>query len=98
MICRTCKQHLGKSVPSKAGLVLRVTLLDDLAAPRGHSSVQQALTDDLLVCACQVRDQVHSVESPDLNALTITFKLNITLKRKPLQLINPRCYLYNSVT
>lgn len=75
-------QHLGKSVPSKAGLLLRVALLDDLAAPGGHSAVQQALADALRVRGRQLRDVVQSVESQDLNTLPVTLKLHITLKSR----------------
>lgn len=108
VICRACNHHLCKSIPSKAGLVLRVTLLDDLAAPRGHSSVQQALTDALWICGCQLRDMVHSFDSLDLNALTITFKLYITLKNRPwwfilenwslLELCSVLTYDFNPIT
>lgn len=89
MICKQAheanKRHLGESIPSKAGILLRVALLNDLAAPCGHSAVQQALTDAVHICVYQLRDVVHNFESHNLNALTITLKLHITLKNRPLQ-------------
>lgn len=45
-------QHLGESIPPEAGLLLRVSLLDDLASPGGHRAVQQALPDGFGLCPC----------------------------------------------
>ena len=73
-------QHLGKGVPPEAGLLLRVALLDDLAAPGGHGAVQQALADALRVRGRQLRDVVHGIKGHDLNALAIALKPHVTLK------------------
>lgn len=72
--------------------MLRVALLDDLTAPCGHSPVQQALTNAVRLCGCQLRDVVYDIESQDLNTLTVTFKLNITLKNRP------SAYDFNPIT
>lgn len=76
------KRHLGESVSSKAGILLRVALLDDLAAPCGHSAVQQALAHAVRFRAGQLRDVADGFESLDLNALPIALKLNIALTSK----------------
>ena len=59
-----------------------MTLLDDLAAPGGHSSVQQALAHALRVGVHQLRDVVDGFQSLDLDALTVALELNVTLTRK----------------
>lgn len=85
-------QHLGESVPSKAGVLHRVSLLDDLAAPGGHSAIQQALADIVRIRVRQLGDVVDGFKSQDLNALAITLKLHISLKNKDHDLITSRCF------
>lgn len=86
---RACFGHLGKSVPSEAGVLLRVALLDDLAAPGGHRAVQEALADAVRVCGRQLWDVVHSFKSHNINALAVALKLHVALKNKPSR--SPGC-------
>lgn len=65
-----------------------MSLLDDLAAPSGHSAVQQALANAVWIRVCQLRDVVDGFQSQDLNALTVTLKLRITLKNTQSQIYN----------
>lgn len=83
-------QNLGKRVPSEAGLLLRVTLLDDIAAPGGHGAEQQALAQALRVCGRQLGDVAHGLESPDLNTLTVALKLHVALRETDP--VTPRCF------
>lgn len=57
-----------------------MSLLDDLAAPRSHSAVQQALADAVRICARQIGDVIDGFLSHDPNALAVTLELHVTLK------------------
>lgn len=58
-----------------------MALLNDLAAPGGHSAVQQAIAHIVLVRVAELRDVAHGFQPLDLDALPIALKLNITLKK-----------------
>lgn len=77
------KHHLDEGVPSETGVLLSMSLLDDLTGPGGHSAVQQALADTVGLCDYQLSDLVHSFLSQDLHILTITLKLDVTLQTEP---------------
>lgn len=55
-------------------------LLNDLAAPGGHSTVQQALAHAVLVRLAQLRDAAYVFQPLDLDALPVALKLDVTLK------------------
>lgn len=55
-------------------------LLNDLAAPGGHSTVQQALAHAFLVRVAQLSDVAYVFQPLDLNTLSVALKLDITLK------------------
>lgn len=57
-----------------------MALLDDLAAPGGHSAVQQALAHAVLVRVAQLGDVADGFQPLDLDALPIALKLEVTLK------------------
>lgn len=73
-------RYLCESVPSKAGLLLRVALLNDLAASSSHSTVQQGLAHALQVCFAQLSDVAYVFQPLDLDALAVALQLYITLK------------------
>lgn len=56
-----------------------MSLLNDLAAPGGHSAVQQALAHAVLVRVAQLRDVAHGFQPLDVDALPVALKLDITL-------------------
>lgn len=68
-------QHLGEGVPAEAGLLLAVTLLDDLAAPGGHRAEQQAGPDAVRLRPRQLRQVVDGVQPADVDALAVALKL-----------------------
>lgn len=72
--------YLGKGVSTKAGLLLRVTFLNDFASPSGHRAVQQALDDTIWVRGRQLGNVVHGFQTEDLDVLAVTLELHITLK------------------
>lgn len=57
-----------------------MALLNDLAAPSGHSTVQQALAHAILVRVAQLSDVAYVFQPLDLDALAVALELDITLK------------------
>lgn len=55
-------------------------LLYNLAAPGGHSTVQQALAHAVLVRLAQLGDVAYVFQPLDLDALPVALKLDVTLK------------------
>lgn len=74
------ENNLGQGVPSVAGLLRGVLLLDDVP-PRGHGTVQQRLLHVLLPGGQQLSDHGHQLPVLDQGHVAVHPESQVALKK-----------------